>query len=91
MVPFQVQSAKPKSLLCEIGAGISVASGIPDFRSSEGLFRTLKEENPKELLTSGKDLFDSSLFSVRFGVHLAHAIKCNLAYRSPKGRCCFTR
>jgi NAD-dependent histone deacetylase SIR2 len=48
-----------------IGAGISVASGIPDFRSSEGLFRTLKDENPKELLSSGKDLFDSSVFNVR--------------------------
>ncbi|KAF8314743.1 DHS-like NAD/FAD-binding domain-containing protein, partial [Clavulina sp. PMI_390] len=43
------------------GAGISVASGIPDFRSADGLFRTLKDENPKELLSSGKDLFDSSV------------------------------
>jgi NAD-dependent SIR2 family protein deacetylase len=36
--------------------------GIPDFRSPEGLFQTLKRDNPKESLTSGKDLFDASVF-----------------------------
>ena len=49
---------------CVSGAGISVAAGIPDFRSSEGLFKSLKVNNPKELLTSGKDLFDASVFNV---------------------------
>lgn len=46
------------------GAGISVRAGIPDFRSSEGLFHTLKRDNPREALTSGKDLFDASVFNV---------------------------
>ena len=41
-----------------IGAGISVQAGIPDFRSSEGLFQSLKKDHPK--LVSGKDLFDAS-------------------------------
>lgn len=47
-----------------IGAGISVQAGIPDFRSPAGLFQTLKKDNPRELLASGKDLFDASVFNV---------------------------
>lgn len=47
-----------------VGAGISVHAGIPDFRSPEGLFQTLKRDNPKEALASGKDLFDASVFHV---------------------------
>jgi hypothetical protein len=46
------------------GAGISVRAGIPDFRSSEGLFQSLKKDNPKEALLSGRDLFDASVFNV---------------------------
>lgn len=44
------------------GAGISVQAGIPDFRSSAGLFHTLKEDHPR--LSSGRDLFDGSVFNV---------------------------
>lgn len=53
-----------------VGAGISTGSGIPDFRSTEGLFATLKAQYPEAKLTSGKDLFDASLFSVSdfFGI-----------------------
>jgi hypothetical protein len=47
-----------------LGAGISVSAGIPDFRSESGLFQTLKRDNPKEALTSGRDLFDASVFNV---------------------------
>lgn len=47
------------------GAGISVQAGIPDFRSPEGLFQSVKRENPREALVSGKDLFDASVFKVR--------------------------
>lgn len=50
--------------LCIPGAGISVQAGIPDFRSPTGLFQTLKRDNPKESLSSGKDLFDASVFNV---------------------------
>lgn len=46
------------------GAGISVQAGIPDFRSPEGLFQSLKRDNPRESLASGKDLFDVSVFNV---------------------------
>lgn len=44
------------------GAGISVQAGIPDFRSETGLFQTLKRDH--SCLTSGKDLFDASVFNV---------------------------
>ena len=50
----------------DTGAGISVQAGIPDFRSADGLFQSIKRENSKESLSSGKDLFDASVFSVRY-------------------------
>ena len=45
-------------------------AGIPDFRSSEGLFQTIKRDNPKEAMTSGKEMFDASVFNVRFVLSL---------------------
>ncbi|KAJ3572562.1 hypothetical protein NP233_g3014 [Leucocoprinus birnbaumii] len=54
---------KAKRIVVICGAGISVRAGIPDFRSPEGLFRTLKRDNPRENLASGKDLFDASVFN----------------------------
>ncbi|KAJ7284562.1 DHS-like NAD/FAD-binding domain-containing protein [Mycena rebaudengoi] len=53
---------KARNVVIVCGAGISVQAGIPDFRSPEGLFQTLKRDNPKEVLASGKDLFDASVF-----------------------------
>ncbi|KAJ2549282.1 NAD-dependent deacetylase hst3 [Coemansia sp. RSA 1933] len=42
------------------GAGISVNCGIPDFRSSEGIFRQIQAAHG-DSLASGRDLFDASV------------------------------
>ncbi|GAA5827738.1 hypothetical protein JCM3770_000542 [Rhodotorula araucariae] len=52
--------AKRVAVVC--GAGISTATGIPDFRSGAGLFESLKKQYPDARLSTGKDLFDVGLF-----------------------------
>ncbi|WPG99809.1 Hypothetical protein R9X50_00262800 [Acrodontium crateriforme] len=51
---------KHKKIVVIAGAGMSVSAGIPDFRSSTGLFKSLKEEH--KLKGSGKHLFDASVY-----------------------------
>ncbi|KAI1432593.1 DHS-like NAD/FAD-binding domain-containing protein [Xylaria sp. CBS 124048] len=51
---------KRKKIVVIAGAGISVSAGIPDFRSSSGLFATLPKEHG--LKGSGKHLFDASVY-----------------------------
>lgn len=48
-----------RRIICIQGAGVSVAAGIPDFRSENGLFSTLKGKSAN--LHSGKDLLDFNL------------------------------
>ena len=45
--------AKAKHIACLTGAGMSTESGIPDFRSTQGLYRTLTSE----------EVFDINLFN----------------------------
>lgn len=54
--------ASAKRIIVVAGAGISVAAGIPDFRSSAGLFSTLKADTKYK--PSGKELFDVSVYKV---------------------------
>jgi NAD+-dependent protein deacetylase SIR2 len=51
---------KRRKIVVIAGAGISVSAGIPDFRSSHGLFRSLRGEH--KLKGSGKELFDASVY-----------------------------
>ena len=51
---------KRRKIVVVAGAGISVSAGIPDFRSSHGLFRSLRGE--LKLKNSGKELFDASVY-----------------------------
>ncbi|KAJ5946494.1 NAD-dependent protein deacetylase hst4 [Penicillium verhagenii] len=49
-----------KDIVAIAGAGISTSAGIPDFRSSGGLFKSLQEKH--NLKTSGKLLFDAAVY-----------------------------
>ncbi|KAJ5329440.1 Sirtuin family [Penicillium brevicompactum] len=49
-----------KDVVVIAGAGISTAAGIPDFRSSDGLFRSLQQKHG--LKSSGKLLFDAAVY-----------------------------
>ncbi|CEG75512.1 Putative Yor025wp-like protein [Rhizopus microsporus] len=50
-----------KRVLVITGAGISCNGGIPDFRSSDGLYSLVKKKHP-DIILKGKDLFDATLF-----------------------------
>ncbi|KAG5221065.1 NAD-dependent histone deacetylase HST [Salix suchowensis] len=53
--------AKSKKIVVVTGAGISCSCGIPDFRSSDGLYALVKQKYP-DIVLKGRDLFDASLF-----------------------------
>jgi NAD-dependent histone deacetylase SIR2 len=53
--------AKSKRMVVVTGAGISCSSGIPDFRSSDGLYNLVKSQHPNALVR-GKDLFNAAVF-----------------------------
>ncbi|GAA95401.1 uncharacterized protein L969DRAFT_92533 [Mixia osmundae IAM 14324] len=75
---------KAKRIAVVCGAGISTPCGIPDFRSAGGLFKTLKERNPTAGLTSGKDLFDASLFSSEANIALFNTMVGELRQMADK-------
>ncbi|CCF57578.1 hypothetical protein KAFR_0C05870 [Kazachstania africana CBS 2517] len=56
------QINKSKKVVVLTGAGISCNAGIPDFRSSNGLYNLVKAEHPNVSIGSGKEMFDISLF-----------------------------
>ncbi|KZV74873.1 DHS-like NAD/FAD-binding domain-containing protein, partial [Peniophora sp. CONT] len=53
--------AKSKRIVVVTGAGISCSCGIPDFRSSDGLYNLVKKQYPNVVM-KGRDLFDATLF-----------------------------
>ncbi|KAG8814064.1 hypothetical protein FRC17_001304 [Serendipita sp. 399] len=52
---------KSRRIVVVTGAGISCSCGIPDFRSSDGLYNLVKQQYP-DVVIKGRDLFDASLF-----------------------------
>ncbi|KAJ2439020.1 hypothetical protein GGI03_008891, partial [Coemansia sp. RSA 2337] len=52
--------AAARRVVVVTGAGISVNCGIPDFRSSTGLFQQIRAAHG-DVISSGRDLFDASV------------------------------
>ncbi|KAG9314020.1 DHS-like NAD/FAD-binding domain-containing protein [Chiua virens] len=61
LLDISLAVAKCKKIVVVTGAGISCSCGIPDFRSSDGLYALVKKQHP-DVVLKGRDLFDASLF-----------------------------
>ncbi|KXJ91936.1 DHS-like NAD/FAD-binding domain-containing protein [Microdochium bolleyi] len=73
-----------KKIVVIAGAGISVSAGIPDFRSSHGLFASLK--NQHKLKASGAQLFDASVYRNDESTTHFHTMVRELAALSAKAK-----
>lgn len=71
-----------KKMVMVTGAGISVQSGIPDFRSSNGLFQGLATKTTG----SGKNLFDYNILRSDEGVDKFEDMIENLYYMSQSSK-----
>lgn len=75
---------KKKKIVVIAGAGISVSAGVPDFRSTSGLFATLKEQH--NLKGSGKHLFDAGVYRHDASTHSFHTMVRELAALTRRAR-----
>ncbi|PHH69982.1 hypothetical protein CDD80_6331 [Ophiocordyceps camponoti-rufipedis] len=71
-----------KKIVVIAGAGISVSAGIPDFRSSTGLFATARSEH--KLKASGKHLFDASVYKHDSSTQSFHTMVRRMAHMTSK-------
>ncbi|MCZ8519892.1 NAD-dependent protein deacylase [Paenibacillus caseinilyticus] len=80
--------AESSSIVFFGGAGTSTESGIPDFRSAQGLFETQKGSRhaPEEILSRDFFLSDPQEFYRFYRAHMVHAeAKPNQAHRALAG------
>lgn len=75
---------KRRKIVVVAGAGISVAAGIPDFRSSHGLFENLKHKH--KLKASGKGLFDASVYKDDSSTSTFHDMVRDLSSMASKAK-----
>ncbi|XWW92655.1 hypothetical protein V2A60_000580 [Cordyceps javanica] len=68
---------KKKKIVVVAGAGISVSAGIPDFRSSNGLFASTKKQY--NVKSSGKHLFDASVYKHDSSTQSFHSMVRSMA------------
>ncbi|KAL1966486.1 hypothetical protein VTN77DRAFT_4408 [Rasamsonia byssochlamydoides] len=59
------------------GAGISTSAGIPDFRSADGLFKSVQKKH--NLKSSGKLLFDAAVYRDESLTASFHEMVCTLS------------
>ncbi|KAK8126438.1 uncharacterized protein PG998_002197 [Apiospora kogelbergensis] len=76
--------SKKKKIVVIAGAGISVSAGIPDFRSSDGLFKTLRKD--QKLKGSGQQLFDASVYKHDDSTSSFHDMVRELAQKTKTAR-----
>ncbi|KAJ4296832.1 hypothetical protein N0V90_006880 [Kalmusia sp. IMI 367209] len=71
---------KKRKIVVIAGAGMSVSAGIPDFRSSTGLFKSLRNENKR--IGSGKELFDASVYQNDTSTSMFHDMVRTLSQKT---------
>jgi NAD-dependent histone deacetylase SIR2 len=76
---------KKKKIVVVAGAGISVSAGIPDFRSSTGLFAPAGSQQQK-MKASGKHLFDASVYKHDASTQSFHTMVREMADMSQKAQ-----
>lgn len=65
------QLSRSRRIACLTGAGISCNAGIPDFRSSDGLYDLVKKDCSQYWsIKSGREMFDISLFRDDFKISI---------------------
>lgn len=75
---------KKKKIVVIAGAGISVAAGIPDFRSSNGLFASARSQH--KVKASGKHLFDASVYKHDSSTQSFHTMVREMAQMSQEAK-----